>query len=107
MVAGQYMCTFGDFIAFLYRLVQFAVTTLTPIVVTGTVIYGAFLIMFYGLNPSNLVRGKAIILDAFVGLLIVWGAWAIVNTVFYLLGVHLPCGNAWYELTPTCRVPYE
>jgi hypothetical protein len=102
-VAGEPLCTFEDLVAFLYRLLHFAITTLAPAAVTIAVIWGAFLIMLAGANPAYLTRGKNIIFDAVVGLLIVWGAWIIVNTVFMLLDIKLPCGAAWYQLT----CPYQ
>src|SRR3989344_3388158 len=79
---GEKLCTFQDLISFFYRLVHFAVITVAPIIATVVIVYGAFLIMLYGQNPSNQIKGKKAIYDAFLGLVIVWAAWAIVNTGF-------------------------
>lgn len=98
---GEPLCTFQDFIAFIYRVVHFAVIILAPLAVAVAIAYGSFLIMLYGANPSFRVKGTNAIYDAVLGLLIIWGAWAIVNTVFYLFGFALPCGAAWYEIK-TC-----
>lgn len=100
-MSGEPLCTFQDLIDFIYRIVHFAVVVLAPLAVVVVIVYGAFLIMVSGPNPSLLIKGKAAIGDAVLGLLIVWGAWAIVNTMFYLFGFALPCGAAWYEIK-TC-----
>ena len=96
---GDPLCTFQDLINLVYRVVHLAVMILAPLAVLVAVIYGAFLIMVSGAQPAYLVKGKTTIFDAFVGLLIVWGAWAILNTVFYLVGIQLPCKEAWYQIT--------
>lgn len=98
---GEPLCTFQDFINFMYRVVHFAVVVLAPLAVAVAIAYGSFLIMLYGANPDFYAKGKSAMYDAVLGLLIVWGAWAIVNTVFYLFGFSLPCGAAWYEIK-TC-----
>lgn len=98
---GEPLCTLQNFIDFMYRVVHLAVVVLAPLAVAAVIVYGAFLIMVSGPNPGLLVKGKAVIGDAVLGLLIVWSAWAIVNTVFYLFGFVLPCGASWYEIK-TC-----
>lgn len=97
------LCTFQDFLNFIYNLVQFAVVVLAPAATIAVITYGAFQIMFYGANnPDGVKKGKAAIVDAVLGLLVVWGAWAIVNTTFYIFNIQLPCGAHWYEITPSC-----
>lgn len=95
---GEPLCTVQDFIVIIYRLVHFAVIVLAPLAVVIAIAYGSFLIILYGANPNLRLKGAHAIGDAVLGLLIVWAAWAIVNTVFYLFGFALPCGVSWYEI---------
>ncbi len=96
---SETLCTAQDLINLSYSALRFVIMVFTPAVVVFTMLYGAILVTLYGLNPSNLAKGKKIILNAFVGLAIVWGAWAIVNTFFYVFGITLPCNANWYEIT--------
>ena len=98
---AEKLCTVGDLINLSYRALHFAVMVFAPAVVAIMAVYGAILVTLYGMNPSNLQKGKKIIFDAVIGLIIVWSAWTIVNTFFYILGVTLPCGGAWYTIS-TC-----
>ena len=104
-LSGQKMtenlCTVGDLIGLFYRALHFTVMILTPAIVGFAMVCGAILVTLYGVNANYLKTGKQIIFDAFVGLVIVWGAWTIVNTAFYVLDIHLPCGAEWYTIK-TC-----
>lgn len=93
------ICTFQDLLDLGYRLIQFAILVFTPLVVVLACIYGSFLIMTWGYDPNNLKTGKDIITSALIGLAVTWGAWAIVNTFFYIFGITLPCGAVWYTIS--------
>jgi len=95
----------NDLIRLVYKALHFVIMFLTPAIVVFALGYGAVLIVLYGVNPSNLKKGQETIYNAIWGLLIVWGAWIIVNTAFYVLGVRLPCGASWYSISVTCPNP--
>jgi hypothetical protein len=97
------ICTFGDFLDLLYRILHLSITVLAPLTVVAACMYGSFLVILYGQDPKNLQKGKAVITNAVVGLLIVWGAWAALNTFFYVFNITLPCGAVWYSITPSCQ----
>lgn len=96
------ICTLQDFLNLLYRILNLSVTVLAPLIVVAACVYGSFLIILYGQNPGNLQTGKTVITSAVVGLLIVWGAWATINTFFYVFNITLPCGAKWYSITSSC-----
>lgn len=104
-VISENLCTVNDLIRLAYRALHFVVIFLTPAFVVFAMGYGAILIALYGVNPGNLKKGQEVIYNAVIGLLIVWGAWTIVNTFFYVLGVQLPCGANWYSISVTCPNP--
>lgn len=101
--SNESICTFQDLLDLLYRLLQFAIVVLSPLVVILACIYGSFLIMTYGQDPKNLQKGKTVITRAVIGLVITWSAWAIINTFFYIFGITLPCGAVWYAISPACN----
>ncbi len=96
------ICTFQDLLDLGYRVLHFAIFVMAPSVVVIACVYGAFLVMTYGTNASNLKKGREIISSALIGLVIVWSAWIIVNTFFYLFGITLPCGATWHAISPVC-----
>lgn len=103
MIAGEPLCTLQDLINIIYIVLHFAVAKLVPFLVVAAIVWGAFIIMTAGSNPNRLTEGRGVMGNAIVGLVIVWGAWAIINTVFYLFGIQLPCGALWYQITTvTC-----
>lgn len=101
-VISENLCTVNDLIRLAYQALHFVVLFLTPAFVVFAMGYGAVLISLYGTNPSNLKKGQEVIYNAVWGLLIVWGAWTIVNTFFVVLGIRLPCGASWYSISTTC-----
>lgn len=96
------ICTFQDLLDLGYRVLHFAIFVMAPSVVVFACVYGAFLVMTYGTNANNLKKGKDIIGSALIGLVVVWSAWIIVNTFFYLFGITLPCGATWHTISPVC-----
>jgi len=101
--SDESICTFQDLLDLGYRMLQFTIVVFTPLVVVLACIYGSILVMTYGYQPKNLEKGKAVITNAVIGLAITWGAWAIVNTVFYIFNIKLPCGAVWYTISPVCH----
>lgn len=100
--SDESICTFQDLLDLGYRIIHFAIFTLAPFIVVLACVYGAFLVMTSGANPALLNRGKGVIGNALIGLVIVWSAWIIVNTFFYLFGITLPCNATWHTISPVC-----
>lgn len=97
MIAGEPLCTLQDLINILYIVLHFVVVALLPFLVVAAIVWGAFRIMTSGGNPIRLKEGRGIILNAVVGLIIVWGAFAMINVAFSLFTIQLPC--PWYQIT--------
>jgi hypothetical protein len=62
---------------------------------------GGFLLLIGGLgNPRIFSRGRTIIFAVIIGLLIVYGAWVAVNTIFTLFGATSFNGTGqWWQIT--------
>ena len=81
------------------NIVDIVLFPFVPIVATLLAVIGGFYIMLGGTNPQSLNRGKAILISTAVGIIIIYGAWAIVNTVLAFLGVAEFTGlNEWWVI---------
>lgn len=98
--SNESICTVQDFLDLLYRVLHLSITVLAPLIVVFACVYGSFLVILYGQDPKNLQKGKTVITNAVIGLVIVWSAWAIINTFFAIFNITLPCGAVWYSITP-------
>lgn len=87
-------CTLQDLISLGYNILHFAFYIAT-VGATAFIVYGAFVIIISRDDPGELKRGKKIILDAVVGIIVIASAWLVVNTIFWIIGVQCP----WYKLT--------
>lgn len=101
--SGESICTLQDFLDLLYRILHLSITVIAPLTVVAACVYGSFLVILYGQDPKNLQKGKGVITNAVIGLVIVWSAWAIINTFFSVFNIKLPCGAVWYSITPSCQ----
>lgn len=72
--------TFQHFVYFGMSLVLFA---LAPILI----IWGGFLILTAGASSENLNKGKSVLKGTVIGVLIALGAWLIINTFLWVLGI--------------------
>jgi Type IV secretion system pilin len=100
--SNESICTFQDLLDLGYRVLHFTIFTLAPTIVVFACVYGAFRVMTSAGNPAVLKNGKDVIGSALIGLIIVWSAWIIVNTFFYLFGITLPCNATWHTISPVC-----
>jgi len=91
-VAGEPFCSLTDLLVFARQLINL-IFYLAPLLAGLVIIWGAFLIIT-SRGTEQLNQGRNVVFKGLLGLVIVFGAWAIVNTVFQLLGVNCP----WYQL---------
>jgi type IV secretory pathway VirB2 component (pilin) len=73
----------------LLQLVQNIINFLTTISVplaTVVIIYGGFRLLVAGGSEPNIKAGKDAILGAVIGLVIVFGAWILINTLLQIVG---------------------
>lgn len=70
------------------NFVYFGMTLVLFIIVPGMVLVGGFMVMAAGAKPDLMSKGKDAILNAVLGLAIVLGAFVIINTFLWLVGVR-------------------
>lgn len=87
-------CTLQDLTSLGYNILHFAFYIAT-VGATAYIVYGAFVIIVSRDSSGELTRGKKIIQDAVIGIVVIAAAWLIVNSLFWLVGIQCP----WYKLT--------
>jgi len=92
-------CTICHLFELIKNVVDFVLFKIvTPIAVLFIVIGGG-LIIFGAENPQNIDKGKTVLLYTIVGLLLIFGAWLLVNTFFTIVGVQTWTGlKNWWEI---------
>lgn len=96
---GEAPCTFCHFFAMFNNVVRLLLFSLVPIIAVLMLVIGGVMFFFAGVKPSILIRAKGIITSVVIGLLIIFCAWVIVNTVLNYSGiVSFPSLLQWYKI---------
>ncbi len=92
-------CEFCDFFLMINNIVRFLMFVLVPVTAVLMLVIGGVMFLFAGAKPDILNQAKAIITSVFIGLLIIFCAWVIVNTLFDKTGViNMPAGWEWWKI---------
>jgi len=92
-------CTFCDFFVMINNIIQFVMTRIVPVVAVLMLVIGGVMFFFGGAKPDMLIQAKGIITSVVIGLVIIFCAWVIVNTVLTKTGiVKSPSLLNWYKI---------
>ena len=92
-------CTFCHFFILINNIIRFVMFTLVPAIAVLMIIVGGVMFFFAGAKPDMLNQAKGIITSVVIGLLIIFCAWVIVNTVIQKIGiVQSPSLLQWYDI---------
>ena len=83
---GQAACTFNDFIDMIDRVIQFVMTSIVPPIAVVTIVIAAVNLMTSSGDPGKLEQAKKTIIWIIFGLVVIYGAWAIVKGFIIALG---------------------
>ena len=86
--AGRQTCTFSLFIKLLINIINFLLFVLAPIIATGLLLYGGFLILTAGDSSEQVSKAKGMFTKGITGLVIAMAAWLIVKFVMVNLGYN-------------------
>ena len=96
---GEPSCTFCHFFELINNIVRFVMFNLVPVIAVLMLVFGGVMFLFAGAKPEMLMKAKGIITSTVVGLVIVFGAWVIVNTILTKTGIiDTPSILEWYNI---------
>lgn len=79
-------CTYQDFLTLLGRLFNYLMVLAVPLAILGIGVGALYMIM--GASGEGRTKGKDIIFDSIIGLVVAIAAWLIINTVITILGAN-------------------
>ncbi len=82
---GNY--TLNDFLKLAVRIIQF-IWGISGGLALLFFIYGGFIFLTSAGNTERIAKGKQTIINSVIGLIVIFGSWAIINFVFKSLGVN-------------------
>jgi hypothetical protein len=96
-------CQLCDFYQLAHNIIELLLKIAVPLAI-AMMFYGGFLYITSGANPGNLEKGKKSITNAAIGLLIAFGAYAIITSFLLIIGFNMPASKAidsWNDF-PEC-----
>ncbi|MCD6550260.1 hypothetical protein J7K24_01815 [bacterium] len=102
-VAGGYRyvpCTLCHLLVMIEGAINFILIEIVPVVAVLILVVGGIILYFGGLSPSQLNQARSVLISAIIGLVIIYGAWVIVNTVLITLGIAswVGFGGGWFQI---------
>ncbi len=94
-------CTICDGVGLISNIFNFVVFTVVPAVATLLFLAAGFLILLGGAVPAQVAQGRAMFRTTVYGLLIIFGAWMITNTILQSLASDKNISDRWYKIECT------
>ena len=93
-------CQLCDLFVLFSNIVNFFLIRIIPALAVLMIAIGGFFYIFSRADPEMLSRSKSIFTSVVYGLLIIYGAWVIVNLFFQVIGVTDWTGlkNGWWKV---------
>jgi len=98
------MCTTCDIFALASRVMNFILFTVVPAVAVLFYLLGGLMILLGGARPGLVVTGKNFFWNTTWGLVIIFGAWMITNTVLKSLVGDKDISKNWFRIECTTTV---
>lgn len=87
-ISGSKPCNFCDVIIVASNIIKYLWYVSTSIA-TAMIVYGALRLTIAGGSEEAVQKGKSIMMNAVLGLIVALAAWAIINTILHLLAGNL------------------
>jgi hypothetical protein len=92
-------CQFCHFFVMINNTVQFLVFRFIPVVAVLMFVIGGVMFFFGGANAKLLGQAKGIMTSTAIGIIIIFSAWVIVNTILTNIGIiDTPSILEWYKV---------
>lgn len=96
---GSNYCNLCDLFQLVNNILKFVMFELVPTLAVIMILVGGVMFLFAGASPSTLQKAKNIIIAVVIGIVIIFMAWIIVNTVLTKIGiVDTSSVLHWYQL---------
>jgi hypothetical protein len=96
---GEPACQFCHIFVLINTLLYKVLFVLVPVVATLLLVVAGVMFFFAGANPKNLGQATGIIKSVVIGLVIIFAAWMIVNTIITSIGlVESSSLLKWYDI---------
>jgi len=101
----QPACQFCHIFVLITNIINFILTCLTPVIGGLMLIIGGLYLLTAGINPQSLNRAKSVITAAIIGIVIIFIAWILLNTLLGFMGIQEWTGlGNWWEFTGKCPI---
>jgi hypothetical protein len=99
---GEPSCTFCHFFVMINNIITEIFKWVAPIAAL-MLVAGGVMLLFAGAKPDMLIKAKGAITATVIGVVIIFGAWIIVNTILTKIGIiDTPSILEWYNID--CQV---
>ena len=104
-------CQFCHFFVMLEGIVDFILFQLIPPIAVLMIVIGALMFIFGGSSPTTVMRGRSIMTSVAIGLVIIFAAWLLINTLLLVLGlsdfaINLGVGpGEWNKIPCLIQIP--
>jgi len=98
-------CQFCHFFVMIDGIIDFLLIDIVPPLAILMIVAGAVMFYFGGGKPELISKGKTVIKSVIIGLLLIYGAFIIVNTFLSILGVVEwtgLTGGSWFKIN--CQI---
>lgn len=97
-------CKLCDFFIMFDNIVRFVLFKLVPPVAVLMLMIGGVMFFLAGGNPGSLSKAQGLLKSVALGLLIIYGAWLLINSFFLAIGVAewTNLKEGWFKY-PACQ----
>lgn len=98
---GESACQLCDFFEMLDRIIRFILFDIVPPVAALMIAVGGFMLIYAyagGGGPETISKAKSAFKAVIIGLLIVYGAWLVIDLFFSIISVNKSFLQSWNEI---------
>ena len=98
-------CTLCDLMQLFNRVIYFTAFKFTPIFASLMFVIAGFMIILAGANPENVNKGREMFKLTIIGVVIIYAAFLITNTIIQTIAGDNKVAGSWFSLE--CKNPAE
>jgi len=97
---GEPACQLCHIFVMFDSIIKFVLFKLVPPLAVFMIVIGGIMFIFAAGSPGTLEKAKKVLTATVIGLVIIFGAWIIINTFFMIIGVSDWTGlkEGWFQI---------